>query len=192
MAFTTVSTATVIGVVVEKSGVPSDITLLIANTSFLLVCYLTTLAFEDLLYLPSLETLLNAYAKKQIDVVELFDDRTPATFALGERIWGHKPISRCVLIKTYATDTKALYDKIVSQLLAALLVVLIVSASVSLVGRDPMSIGAAGPASGITISLVTLMVTFAFAVIRVYWPLFELAQRNHNLVREAEPQIVAS
>jgi hypothetical protein len=190
MAGFALGAASLLGGAINRSGLSTDISMLVANFAFVVFCYLTTLGFENVLYQPSLEELLGTYAKKPIDVLDLFDERTPASTAFGEKIWDHRPISRCVLLKTYATDTQALQDKLVSQLLAAVLMLLVVSAAAVVVGHAPTT-KVIEPSTGLAISLITIVVSFVFAVVRVYWSLFEIAQRNRNLIREVRPRNVA-
>ena len=188
MAGFALGAASLVGAVVSRAGLPTDVSMLVANFSFVVCCYLTTLGFENVLYQPSLEELVTAYAKKSIDVSDLFDQRTPASTAFGQKIWDHRPISRCVLLKTYANDTQAVQDKLVSQLLAAVLVLFVVSAVVVIAGHVPSTIRVIEHPTGLAPSLLTIIVSFVFAVLRVYWSLFELAQRNKNLIREVRPQ----
>lgn len=187
MACFALGAAAVLGATALRWGFAADTSMLLANLSFLFCSYVATLGFDNVLYKTNLERLLVSFAKKEIDVTGLFFQQAPGPTALGENIWTHRPVSQCVLIKAYAIDTQALHDRIVGQLLASLLLLIIVSAVAILVGIGSIPVSGSGPATGLAISLLTLVVTFVFAIMRVYWPMFEVAQRNLSLVRDAEP-----
>jgi hypothetical protein len=181
--------AACVGGIVVRSGVPLDVSMLIANFVFVLSCYLTTLVFDEVLYQGKLDDLVGAYAKKSIDVPDLLDKTASSPVALGEKIWDYKPVARCVLLKAYATETQVIQDKLNSQLLAAVLTLFLVSAAAVIAGHSvaPTSSDLIGRSTGITISLIAIVVSFAFALARVYWALFELAQRNRTFIRDVEP-----
>jgi hypothetical protein len=189
MAGIAVFVGLVSGITANLFGMPTDITLLLANFGFSLGCYLTTLGFRSLLRQPQFNDLLKNSGKHEVDISDLCNGTDPRKASV-EKIWTNKPVSHWILIKAYAADTKAIFDKIVNNLLFTNFFLLAVSAAIALAWHPLTTAPSSASPSvstppGVAPSLVTLIATLIFVLMRVYVPIVETAQRNFNLLNEA-------
>ncbi len=116
MAAFAILVAVISGAVAGSYGLPTDMKMLAANFGFAICCYVTTFRFSGVLGQNLFEDFLKNKSNQLIDVSGLFDGGNPARTARAEKIWDNKPVSQCVLIKTYAADTKTVFDRIVNNL----------------------------------------------------------------------------
>jgi hypothetical protein len=183
MAGVAVFVGVVTGITTTFFGMPTDVALLSANFGFSLGCYLTTLKFRSLLSEPQFNDLLRNSGMHEVDVSDLCNGADPCKASV-EKIWTNKPLSRWVLIKAYAADTKAIFDRIVNNLLFTNFSLLAISAAIALAWHPVTAAPPSVSTPGVAPSLVTLMTTLIFVLVRVYVPVVETAQRNFNLLSE--------
>jgi hypothetical protein len=184
MAGVAIFAAVISGVVARIYGLPSETIVLSANLGFALTCYATTFSFRSLLGEQQLNELLTSRKMHVIDLSDLCDGRHPCTPTV-ERIWRNGPISRWVLLKAYAVDTKTVFRKILAHVLLAVLALLAVAAIMVLGWQTAAGTVAGGtPPTGVGMSLVTFLATLIFTVFRVYIPVVEIAQRNLDALEE--------